>query len=72
MDKQQLTKEEIEERIKVLEDWIEKGSFVEMKSTAITEYQLYKRMLEDIENSKVETIKNTVHTQIFQQIGILI
>ena len=72
MEKQQLTKEEIEERISVLEDWIQKGSFVEMTSTAVTEVHLYKNLLEKMEQSNCETIENTVHTQVFQQIGILI
>ena len=72
MEKQQLTKEEIEERIDVLEDWIQKGSFVEMTTTAVTEVNLYKELLIKLEKSGKLTIENTVHTQVFQQIGILI
>ncbi len=72
MEKQQLTKEEIEERIKVLEDWIKKPTFSEMISTAVTEVQLYKKLLSNIEESNIERIVNTVHTQVYQQLGILI
>ena len=72
MEKQQLTKEEIEERIEVLEDWIQKGSFVEMTTTAVTELNLYKELLIKLEESGELTIINTVHTEIYQQIGILI
>lgn len=72
MDKQLLTKEEITERIEVLEEWIKNTTFSEMISTAVTEVQLYRKLLSNLEESNKESIVNTVHTQVFQQIGILI
>ena len=72
MDKQQLTKEEIEERIKVLEDWIRNPSYPFMIGTAVKEVQLYQCLLDKLENSSKLTIENTVQWQIYPQIGILI
>ena len=72
MEKQLLTVDEIKERIDVLEDWIHKGSFTEMIGTAVKEVQLYRCLLEKLEESGELTIINTVHTEIYQQIGILI
>ena len=72
MEKKHLFKESIIERIEVLEDWIQKGSFVEMTTTAVTELNLYKELLIKLEESGELTIINTVHTEIYQQIGILI
>ena len=72
MERKHLFKESIIERIEVLEDWIQKGSFVEMTTTAVTELNLYKELLIKLEESGELTIINTVHTEIYQQIGILI
>ncbi len=65
MDKQLLTKEEITERIEVLEEWIKNTTFSEMISTAVTEVQLYRKLLSNLEESNKESIVNTVHTQVF-------
>lgn len=72
MDKELLNKDQIEERIAVLKAWIKKGSFVEMINTAVREVQLYQELLDVISDSDTDKIQNTVHTQIYQQIGILI
>lgn len=72
MEKKHLFKESIIERIEVLEDWIKNPSHPEMISTAIKEVKLYRCLLEKIEESGELTIINTVHTEIYQQIGILI
>ena len=72
MEKQLLTKQEIQERIEVLKDWIKNPSHPEMTGTALDEVQLYQCLLEKLEKSDGLTIENTVHWQIYPQIGILI
>ncbi len=67
-----LFKESIEERIEVLEGWIKNPTHPEMIGTATKEMQLYRCLLEKLEESGELTIINTVHTEIYQQIGILI
>jgi len=72
MEKQQLTKEEIEERIKVLQDWINKPTYIEMVGTAKKEIIYYQDLLIELEDSIYPTIQNDNPFQIYQQIGILI
>ncbi len=67
-----LFKESIEERIEVLEGWIKNPTHPEMIGTASNEVQLYRCLLEKLEKSGELAIENTVHTQVYQQIGKLI
>lgn len=72
MDKQQLTKQEIEERIKVLENYINAPTHETMVGTAKNEKIYYEDLLIELEESIYSTIQNDCPYQIYQQIGILI
>lgn len=72
MEKQLLTNEEIKERIEVLEEWINKGTYTEMIGTAVNETLYYVNLLAQLEDSEELQIVNECPTQIYQQIGIVI
>jgi len=72
MDKEYLNKEELLERIKVLDDWILNNIDAPMSGTAIAELHYYTDLANVLDKYNSETIINSCPTQIYQQIGIFI
>ncbi|WP_333662257.1 hypothetical protein [Chishuiella changwenlii] len=70
MDKEYLNKEELLERIKVLDDWILNNVDAPMSGTAIAELFYYTELADKLDVSSSEIIQNSCPTQIYQQIGI--
>lgn len=72
MDNEYLTKDQIEIRILKLNSWIESNPTNPMQGTAKKESMFYAFLLKDLKECKMKRVKNTVPTQIFQQIGKLL
>lgn len=72
MDHEYLTKKQIEKRIDRLNEWISENPNDPMIGSAKKESAFYAFLLKDLKEWKTKHIKNTVPTQIYQQIGVLI
>ena len=72
MDKQYLNRTEISQRIKVLNDWLKENPNDPMFGTVKSESLKYVNLLNKIEDLCLDVIENTVRTEVYQQIGILI
>lgn len=72
MSHEYLTKSQIEKRIEKLDIWIAKNPNDPMLGTVKKESMFYAFLLKDIKELKLKSIKNTVPTQMYNQIGVLI
>ncbi len=72
MDKQFISKVQINERIEKLIDWVNQNPFHFMTSPVKAESLEYVKLLEECETNQLNEIVNCVPTQIYQQIGKLI
>lgn len=72
MDKQYLNKQQIENRIKKLNDWLTQNPNDPMAGTAKNEVFYYIDLISDLEDSFSQTIQDQCPTQIHQQIGTYI
>lgn len=72
MDQEYLTKSQIEKRIERLNEWINENPTDPMQGTAVKESTFYAFLLKEIKEWKLKKIKNTVPTQMYHQIGVVI
>ncbi|HBX61993.1 MULTISPECIES: hypothetical protein [Empedobacter] len=72
MDKQYLNKQQLENRIKKLNDWLIQNPNDPMAGTAKNEVFYYIDLLSELEESIYPTILNECPFQIYQQIGVLL
>lgn len=72
MDKQYLNKQQIENRIKKLNDWLIQNPNDPMAGTAKNEVYYYLDLISDLKDSDSLTIQDQCPTQIHQQIGVLL
>ena len=70
MAQEYLTKAQIELRIKKLETWIAENPHDPMLGSAKKESVLYSFLLKEQKEWKMKRIRNSVPTQIYQQIGV--
>lgn len=67
-----LTKRQIEKRIERLNTWIAENPNDPMKGSAVKESTFYAFLMKELKEMKMKRIRNTVPTQIYNQIGVLI